>query len=153
MEEGSQRMEELPVVEVATGGAGRIRDSKSTEMKTLQFAMKFRRWQTIIFGAFYPVVIACGLAHLGDPWMCVALIGLPAVLIECALKCERNRARCYEQMGRELLHNVPDIPGRQVPSNAAWQLAVRQIQSKGHLHAYVDAKYDEKSDVILLNFQ
>lgn len=117
--------------------------------RTLQFAWKFRRWQMLGLGAMWPVVIFCGLAHVGSPWMLIALIGLPAILIESAVKKEVNVGRCMEQLGKMTLHNANEDG---IPSNAAWNLAVLDIRRHGHLHAYVDARYDMARDRIILDF-
>lgn len=122
-------------------------------MKALQYIFKFRRGLLVVCCVATILVIWAGLAHMGSPWVLVALLCWPALYHHAAVQCERNVARCMEQMGQELLHNTTDVPGRSVPSNAAWSRAVLEVKRKGHLHAYVDAWYDFGVDEIKLTFE
>ena len=118
-------------------------------MKPLQFILKFRRLALCIALAAYIFVIWAGLAHMGSPWVLVALVSLPALLIEAAIRCQWNKARCFEQLGRQLLHNSPEDG---VASNGAWQNAVYRINKYGHLHANLTAHYLKSGDIIMIQF-
>lgn len=122
-------------------------------MKAISFILKFRKMVFMVCCAATILCIWAGLAHLWTAWVLVSLVSLPALYHHAAIQCERNRGRCFEQMGRQIVHNTPDVTGREVPSNAAWQRAVKEINDKGHLHAYVDAWYDHPNDTIKLVFE
>lgn len=119
-------------------------------MKALQFMLKFRKGALCVCCGASVLVIWAGLAHMGSPWVLVALASLPALYHHCAVQCERNIGRCLQQLGKQTTHHAARDGS---PSNAAWDAAVRDVYAKGHLHYNLEATYSAKIDHVILTFE
>lgn len=118
-------------------------------MKAIAYILKFRKLALCIACGATSLVIWAGLAHMGSPWVLVALVSLPALYHEASMKCQWNIGRCLEQMGKQVCHNSPD---NGIPSNEAWDAAVFDIRKRGHLHSSLTATHYVSLNRIMLTY-